>query len=453
LRTAETPQGEPVSIRFPSLPGTVIFVPGAALALSSSSASGSGRLAFSGAEPPQFELRALLCELVEKPFKGPVRALAKADEELARHFGGAQVPFRWVRLSEPPVENTVESVLSSIEAVRGESASPPWHSVPGGRMAIAAAVLREEVAQGELGDAWIFAVRVRPEGGQEGAFLVRGQPLSREVLQARLPDPVRLGNKTVSLVGLGSVGSALAIELARAGLAELRGMDSDTVDAGTTVRWALGQSAAGRWKGGAIARLVARDYPYTRFTPVIHRLGQSAHRRTARQSSELDVLEEFLAGADLLVDATAEIGVQHVLADLADERELAQLYVSSTEGARGGLVARVLPGVTGCWLCLQHHLDDGTIPAPASDATQAVQPRGCGASTFVGAGFDITSIVAHGARVAVATLTESGSEREERERPDVFVCSFPAERSLPPQWTAHPLTQHPRCGACAERAS
>jgi molybdopterin/thiamine biosynthesis adenylyltransferase len=452
LREAETPQGEPASIRFPHLPGTVVFVPAAALALSGTARAGSGRIAFSIGEPPRIELRGLLAELIEKSSKGKAKTLAKVEETLGRNFGGEQVAFRWVRLPEAPAENTVDAVLEAIEVARPGFGSPPWHAVPGGRIAIAGIVFREEVAQGESGDAWVFAVRVRHDSEGEGAYLVRGQPLSRESLEDRLPPQVRLGASTVSLIGLGSVGSGLAIELARAGIAELRGMDPDTVEAGTTVRWALGQSAAGRWKAGAIARRIAQDYPYTLFQSSLHQLGQSAHRRTARDRSEIEVLEAFLSGADLLIDATAEIGVQHALADLATEKGMPQLYISSTEGARGGLVARVLPGVTGCWLCLQHHLDDNkTIPAPARDEAGTVQPRGCATTTFVGAGFDILPVIAQGARVAASTLSGDWQiEAEQEERHDVFVCSFGEDRLLPPRWSAHALIRHPRCKACAQ---
>jgi molybdopterin/thiamine biosynthesis adenylyltransferase len=448
LREVETPQGEPVSIRFPSLPGTVVFVPDSALALPEKALAGSGRIAFSVAEPPRLELRGLLAELVEKSPKGKPKALAKAEEELTRHFGGEQVPFRWTRLAEAPNDNTVDAVRKAA----GSVSSLSWHAVPGGRIAITAVVFREEIARGEFGDAWIFVVRMRHDSQGKGAYLVRGQPLSREGLEARLPAAVRLGTSAVSLVGLGSVGGGLALELARAGLADLRGMDSDIVEATTTVRWPLGQSAAGRWKAGALARRMAQDYPYTEFKPFLHRLGQSAHTRTARERSELDILDTFLDDADLLIDATAEIGVQHALADLAAERRMPQLYVSVTEGARGGLVARVLPGITGCWLCLQHHLeDDEVIPAPARDETATIQPRGCGTTTFVGAGFDILPVVAQGARVATETLVGDWHEEAAREdRADVFVFSFDEDRLLPPRWSTHSLTRHPRCKACEE---
>ena len=136
-----------------------------------------------------------------------------------------------------------------------------------------------------------------------------------------------------------------------------------------------------------------------------------------------------------------------MLADLAMERGVPQLYVSTTEGARGGLVARVVPGVTGCWMCLQRHLDDNKeIPAPPRDKTATVQPRGCSTLTFRGAGFDIAPVVAQGARVAASMLSD---EDEDDARCDVFVCAFGEDRLLPPRWSAHRLTRHPECSICA----
>lgn len=453
LREAETPQGEPASVYFPAMPGNVVFVPQAALELPAEAKAGSGRIAFSVFEPPQPEVRGLLAELVEKGRNRKSRLLARAEEALLTRFGGEQLPFRWVRLPAPPTENTVEGVLAAIEEAKEGFGSPPWQAIPGGQIAITGAVFSEEVRQGEQDDSWLFAVRLRHPSGGESAHLAGGQRLSRSGLEERLPTWVRLENATVALVGLGSVGAGLTVELARAGVHELRGMDDDAVEAGTTVRWPLGLSASGRWKGGALARRIAQDYPYTNFKATIHRLGQSAGVRTARQRSEFDILDEFLGGADLAIDATAEIGVQQVLADLAAERGIPQLYVSTTEGARGGLVAGVVPGLTGCWMCLQMHLDEGTIPAPTADEAGTVQPRGCGTLTFVGAGFDILPVVAQGTRAAVSMLTDEkrlgeASRKGGDGRDDVFVYSFVGEPPAPPRWSAHPLEVHSSCPVC-----
>jgi molybdopterin/thiamine biosynthesis adenylyltransferase len=447
LRRAEVPQGEPVASYFEGPPGSVVFVPQAALGIPAQAQAGSGRLAFSVGEPPRPEVRAVIAEVVEKDHNKKTKTLAKADEPLLAHFGGEQIPFRWARLPRAPDVNTPQGILEALEASRTGFGSPPWHAVHGGRIGVAAALFQEEVRQGDWEDTWVFVVQVRLDSQDERSYLIRGQRLSRHDLEDRLPVGLALGGRTVSLVGLGSVGSGLAFELARAGLGELRGMDADKVEAGTTVRWLLGQGAAGRLKVGALGRRMAGDYPYTEFKGYLHRLGQSAGHKEARVRTELDILAEFLDGADLVVDASAEIGVQQVLAELAAERGLPQLYVSTTEGAQGGLVARVVPGITGCWMCLQRHLDDNKeIPAPPRNKTATVQPRGCSTLTFRGAGFDIEPVIAQGARVAASMLSDE--DEGDDGRCDVFICAFGEGRLLPPQWSAHPLTPHPECSTC-----
>jgi hypothetical protein len=446
LRKEEAPQGEPVSSYFPSAAGTVIFVPAEALKLPPDTSAGSGRIACSSLEPPQLRIRGLIGELVEKKRNRKTRTLARADASLQTRFSGATLSFRWARLDARPVANTPEALLDAIEAARPGFGSPPWERVHGGQVAIAGAVFSEEVRQGEEEDAWVFAVKVRQDQGPEGAYLIRGQRLSREDLEARLPAFVRMGERTISLSGLGALGGEIAVELAKTGLGTLRGLDFDTVDAGTTVRWAGGLTAVGHLKAEYLRQRIEYDYPYTTFEAFPHQIGSSASLPTARQETELDVLDRFFENSDLLIDATAEIGVQQALAAEASALGIRQIYVSATEGARGGLVARIDPERGGCWLCLQWHLEDGSIPLPAREEALTLQPRGCASLTYTGTGYDLLPICAQAVRVATATL----ADQTEPAGSDVFICSFEEDRLLPPIWATYPLRPHPKCPICAQ---
>lgn len=447
IRDGEVPQGEPVSAYFGGVSGAVIFLPEEVLALSAGARAGSGRIACSVAEPPRLQLRGLVTELVEKKRNKKTRTLARAGE-LAGRFGGKTISFRWVRLDEAPTENTPEAVLAAINEERSGFGSPPWQSVADGELAVAAAVIPEEVEQGRFEDGWIFAAKGR-QGNREFSYLIRGERLVRSDLAVRSPLTADLGEKQVALVGLGAIGGELAIELARAGLGRIRAMDFDHVEAGTIVRWPIGLSAVAHQKTEVIRGRVVADYPFTELEPFSHHLGHSAAITTARSESELDVLERFLEGCELVIEASAEIGVQQAIAASADERSLPQIYVWATEGARGGLVAHVRPSETGCWMCLQYHLEDETIPLPAREETPHLQPRGCAALTYSGAGFDLAPTVSQAARVATAALSSKASA----DGSDVFVCSFADDPYAPPVWTSHALEPHPRCEPCAVRRS
>lgn len=445
MKQAESPQGEPFSSYFIGTPGTTVIVPSAMLELPIDARAGAGRIAFAPFEGPGVLIRGAIAEVVEKRGSRKTRTLATTEETLKRRFAGPEIPFRWVRLAELPTENSAAALLAAIEATQHGFGTPRWETVAGGAVTIVAAVFKEEVRQGEYEDTWLFVVRIRTEAGVSDPYLVRGERLSRFDLEARLPTNMRLGERCIALAGLGALGGELAIELAKAGVGRLRGLDFDTVEAGTTVRWPAGLTTVGQLKTGYLSERIQVDYPYTTFEPVLMQIGGSA-RGGPEEANELDSLDAFIAEADLLIDATAEIGVQQALAAVAADRGVPAIFVSATEGARGGLVARIDPAAGGCWMCLQLALEAGDIPVPAHAEPLTLQPRGCSDLTYSGAGFDLLPVSAQAARVAAATLTPGAASSGSI----VFVCSLAEDNLAPPQWSSHPLSSRPDCPICEE---
>jgi hypothetical protein len=251
-------------------------------------------------------------------------------------------------------------------------------------------------------------------------------------------------------LGLGAIGAPLALELARNQVGKLRQLESDDVEAAQTVRWPFGLDAVGRPKLETVAQFIERNYPFSDMERFAHKLGSTALDRQDRGENELDLLDRFLDGSSLVVDVTAERGVQQLVSDFSRERDLIQLYASVTEGARGGHVALIAPGVGGCWQCWKLHTDhreeqEHPIPLPPLDEDGTVQPRGCASPTFTGAGFDLLPIVAQTARVAVKALDPSFAPTS-----TVFVCSIPADGISPPSWEEHLVPVHPKCPYCQE---
>lgn len=233
-------------------------------------------------------------------------------------------------------------------------------------------------------------------------------------------------------------------ELARAQLGDLRILDFDLVEVGTTVRWPYGLAAVAAPKPEFLQQVLGREYPFTRVTAFNRMLGQVRH---GPGETDFDVLARMLDGADVLIDASAEVGVQQFVGSLADERRLPQVYVWATEGARGGGVARVVPGFTGCWHCLQLAFDRGCSDLPPREEMGPVQPRGCASRTFTGAGYDLLPIAMQAVRVVVATLVAERREDED----DIFVASLPDRVSpSPPAWHTSPLETQFECPCCGE---
>jgi molybdopterin/thiamine biosynthesis adenylyltransferase len=406
--------------------------------------AGAGRIAFAPYEGPRLGVRGVIAELVEKRGSRKTRRLARLEEALKRRFPGPQVPFRWVRLDHLPADNSGSALVAAIEAGQHGFGTPRWEAVAGGEIAIVAALFREEVRQGEYEDAWLFVARARTPEGESEPYVIRGERLSREDLEARLPERIRFGRHAVALAGLGALGAEIAVELAKTGLGRLRGLDFDTVESGTVVRWSAGLTTVGRLKTGYLEERITVDYPYTNFEPILMQIGSSA-RGGLEGRGELEVLEAFLADADLLIDATAEIGVQQALAAIAREHQLPAIFVSATEGALGGLVARIAPAGA-CWHCLQQALEEGEIPIPAHAEPSTLQPRGCSDLTYRGAGFDLLPISAQALRAAAVVLSGSADPAESV----VHVCSLEEDGLGAPEWRTYSLERHQECPICAE---
>lgn len=116
-------------------------------------------------------------------------------------------------------------------------------------------------------------------------------------MAARIPELSSLHNRKVAVTGLGGVGWASAIELARNGVGQLRILDYDFVEPGTTVRWALGLSSAGRQKTAALADFIRNNYPYTTVITHNHRIGNTFNEYAAKRSS-LDKPGNSIPNAD-----------------------------------------------------------------------------------------------------------------------------------------------------------
>jgi hypothetical protein len=459
MMAEEAPQGEPASRYFTAAAGSAVFVPEEMLELDQQVRAGYLRIALGrGTESRQQLLRGCLTRVESLPGKRGARTeLARATGPVAQRFDVTAYEGTWVRLDSLPSDGRCDAgaLFKTARAVPG-FVMPPAQQVDGGALRILGVVTREEVRQGVFEDVWLFAVAVevhKPKRGR-GSYVAHTERLSAGDLSARIPSLVGLGDKTVSLSGLGALGGPLAFELARAQLGELRVLDDDIVETGTVVRWPLGLTAVGHVKPQVLMSVLPVQWPMTEVVPFAHRIGAVASpldEAEREASAERDVLTAFLADADLLLDATAEIGVQQLLSSLASEAGLPQVYVWSTEGGIGGAVARVVPGETGCWHCLQLHIEEGTIPPPPLADGGRVQPRGCAEPTWTGSSFDALPLVAHAMRVVTTTLLTGRRAAGGREPHDVFVLEqeSPGGGELTaPVWRSYSLTEHPRCPLC-----
>lgn len=395
----EEHQGEPFTAHYPYKKDAIILTD-SGWALESERSTGTFTLAIEEGVSAA-SIRGAVLEV--KDDSG--RVLASADPALVNTgLFPRRLQARWIRVSEPIGLADPGQVTNQIATRERRLMDPMPQRIGREWVDVVGVVFPEEVTWRQSADGWLFVVRHGDGRGRRDrglkAYFARSGRFGRTDVASRVPELAFLPDKRIAVFGLGGLGAPMALELARAGVGGLSVLDGDFVEPGTSVRWPLGLPVAGREKVAGIAEFVRRHYPRTRINTFPIRLGEPL-----AGDQELRAVDAMLDGADLVLDATAERGLQHLLSDLAQQHGLPYVAVWTTAGAWGGMVI-VLNGTnaSGCWVCLQHALTEGIIPAPPADATGGVQPAGCASPTFTGSGFDVSSIALVATRIVAGEL-------------------------------------------------
>lgn len=403
----------------------------------------------------------------DRPFPGaPFEALLRSVElaeggRLTRKFElpkpvGTWTPIvgRWVRLSPPITRDMSEILAAADRAIDRATALQPaanakLRALGNAPFAITGILFDEEMhyGPGKLGKSWLFLVRRPPAGatGQRATSLVRGQRITGDLLD-RVPVASALQRKKVLLVGCGAIGSFVALELARAGVGKLTLADFDVVEPGNSVRWALGRQAWGLRKTTALHDFLYRNYPTTNVVQLSAHIGAATTDLSEVEeggANPLVQLREEIGDADVIVDASASTECQQALA--FNSRDLGRPYVVgyATEGAVGGIVARILPASPSCFVCLQEHWHDRTLPSPPANPSGSVQPVGCNTPTFTGGAFDLQEVSLEMVRSAIGLLAPGQYDPGDWQ---LSVLTLEKEgRRVLPSWSSHGISPHPRC--------
>jgi molybdopterin/thiamine biosynthesis adenylyltransferase len=371
----------------------------------------------------------------------------------------------WLRLAQRP------EPIGDVNARRKHLYETARDALPSFRSRLQHAAVGEEFIVGLLypdqvewrqtAEDWLFIWARINKAGKNGRNpsppdveygLVRADWAGSRSFLMRAPELAPIKSKSVLLVGVGAIGSPLALQLAKSGVSELHLVDMDVLQSGNTVRWALGSSSSGHPKTEVIASYLLSEYPHIKVAAHTFRIGVTHDNTDGSLFSDYDFLREQAKRVDLVVDATANYRVNHLLSDIARREDRPYLWLSTTPGAAGGVVGRIIPGRTdGCWHCFQHSLADGSIKPPADNGEVDVQPRGCAHATFVAAGIDSDEVSVLAARVAVATLlAQASSSGKDADFPwDVAVGEFfDGPRRMASQWTSYQVVKHPNCQIC-----
>lgn len=179
-----------------------------------------------------------------------------------------------------------------------------------------------------------------------------------------------LESKKVLIVGLGSGGAPIAVELAKAGVGHFILMDFDRIELHNIARHICGVNELGRLKVNAVKDAILLKNPYAQ-----------VETYDIDMNKQLDILEKCVAESDLTIVATDEYASRYNINARLVKLGKVGLFGRAVTRAEGGDILRVRPGGP-CYACLTgnpiYHQNDeitdvrrarelGVIPAYVSD--------------------------------------------------------------------------------------
>lgn len=222
-----------------------------------------------------------------------------------------------------------------------------------------------------------FGSRLAARSNVSAAELYARTPFSPEAL-------ARLGQACVAIFGLGSGGSKLALDLAKAGVGRFRLVDPARLEARHVSRHQASLKDVGRWKVEAVAEILLGHNPLA--TVDCYPLDPF--------DAECEVEpESLLQGADLAIGATDRTSAQLHLNALAWRLGVPAVFGGCYEAARGGEVLFTLPGEkTPCLACLRAGLPPPEREGPF-DYSAALGPEDFRGEPGLGAAVDLVTDV------------------------------------------------------------
>ena len=235
--------------------------------------------------------------------------------------------------------------------------------------------------------------------GQWKVFPYRTVDLESEP-QRLSPTYANLEAKKVGILGAGSLGSKVAVTLARSGVQSFVLVDDDILQPGNLVRHELDAHALGAHKVHGLQERIRAVVP--RAEVKVWRVILGGQESSATTSSVLD----DLGSCDLVIEATADPHAFNFAAAAVRSANKPLVWTEIYAGGIGGFVGRVRPGIDPpphtarrqyfAWCRDQHVLWTGDDRDYDSRTTEG--------PTLIAADADVSVIAGHASRLALDTL-------------------------------------------------
>ena len=204
-------------------------------------------------------------------------------------------------------------------------------------------------------------------------------------------------DKTVTLLGLGSVGSAAAVQLVKAGINNLILIDSGQLKIHNIIRHVCDLSDLGRNKTDAVAEKLKWINPRVQI------------QKISKDFVEVfNEIEDQINNTQLLIISTDTAGSRNLANMTAVSMNIPAVFISLWERARTGTITRIVPGITGCRNCVGDGRWGSEMIPGTTDYSSAENERDIYFQP--GLDTDISLVTNLGVKMAISTLVNPKSE-------------------------------------------
>ncbi|MCH8065946.1 MAG: ThiF family adenylyltransferase, partial [Chloroflexi bacterium] len=351
-------------------------------------------------------------------FSTPAAKTIHCPERAKKLIGGAgEIAAPWARMDDYPPFFPPQTFVTDFfdwfyagvgknarESARG-GGSLGWLNRPGSVEAAAVCYPEEFEYRDYTRSNWLIVVRITDGQGNQKDIIYRPQILAKAHSQfQRMPRLAALQRKTASVIGVGALGSHVAVELARSGIGRLCLVDGDILEPANLVRHACTLQDIGLNKAKAVARRIGFINTTCEVDVLPTNLGGLNPGKPEETRTEAAAILSLIQQSDLIVDATADHSTSFLINKIASSLSIPHVHVWGTNGGFGGEVIRVIPGLTGCFECFSlQHKNPLALKRPREDKA-LVPALGCSDRTFTGTGFDMTSVALLASRISIQTI-------------------------------------------------
>lgn len=228
------------------------------------------------------------------------------------------------------------------------------------------------------------------------------------------PEYERLKTAKVAIIGCGSVGSKVAVQLARSGVTNFVLIDGDVFASGNLVRNELDWRSVGVHKAPALAARLKEVDPDCAISNWTNPIG--GQESGVMASATIAAIEE----CDLIIDATADSKVFNLCSAIARRAEKPMCWAQVYGGGAGGIVVRLRPGIDPTPLAARQRIEawyrDQGVAWPDDGSSQPYADESGSGPPLIADDSDVTVIASHLARFAVDLLA----------RPDATIFPYSA---------------------------